>query len=447
MHKTWFLLLSVILLLIGCGPSDEPSSNKNTTGSQSSGSHSQASTAITATTTVSNYHALVIGNNNYQHVSELTNAVSDARAIAEKFRNLGYQVTLALDRTYNKLWDDIEGFAASIAKDDQVIVFYAGHGVQIDNNNFLIPIDLNATQPSHVERDSIELSTQLLAKIHAGQPRFVLAIIDACRDNPFHSLGRSFGAKRGLTAPNNIMGTMIVYSAGVGQEALDSLTDNDPIPHGLFTRELLTAIATPNVTINEAFGRLKQRVYTQAKSVGHLQTPAIYDQSIGTFYFRPSQTNTTMSVTLQPVPTNSTSVPTVQVPVSPLQQNPVEVRLESTKQEDTVCNFLIEEPKNNTVVFSPRVAVQGKSSGCKTKKSIFTVLLLDQDGDYYSQGRILIMPDGSWSAPVYLGPAWKGKGLDIKIAGVPSGKELPNDTNSLPLYVDAYSTNVQVKVK
>ncbi len=57
------------------------------------------------------------------------------------------------------------------------------------------------------------------------------------------------------------------------------------------------------------------------------------------------------------------------------------------------------------------------------------------------------MPDGSWSAPVYLGTAWKGKGLDIKIAGVPSGKELPNDTNSLPLYVDAYSTNVQVKVK
>ncbi|KOR32429.1 hypothetical protein TI05_07280 [Achromatium sp. WMS3] len=236
--------------------------------------------------------------------------------MAEKFRNLGYQVTLALNQTYNDLWDNIEAFSASIAKDDQVIVFYAGHGVQIDNNNFLIPIDLNARQPSHVERDSIELSTQLLAKIHAGQPRFVLAIIDACRDNPFQSLGRSFGAKRGLTAPNNIMGTMIVYSAGVGQEALDSLSNNDPIPHGLFTRELLTAIATPNVTINEAFGRLKQRVYTQAQSVGHLQTPAIYDQSIGIFYFQPPQINTTKPVIAKVSPITKPVTPT-----PPKQQN------------------------------------------------------------------------------------------------------------------------------
>ncbi len=284
------LIISILILLQGCGPSNE---NVRTYGSNPTqiDLHARGTSGIASSNypTDSSYHALVIGNNAYQHIGTLKNAVSDAQAVAQQFQALGYRVTLRTNRTRSDFWDDIETFSASIAQNDQVIIFYAGHGVQVKNGNYLIPIDLKATKASHIERDGIELSSGLLAKVQTGQPRFVLAIIDACRNNPFRSMGRSIGASRGLASPSAVHGTMIVYSAGIGQQALDALSMVDPIPHGLFTRELLTALKIPNITINQAFGQVKSRVYTQAKSVGHTQTPAIYDQSIGTFYFQTSQ--------------------------------------------------------------------------------------------------------------------------------------------------------------
>ncbi len=122
-----------------------------------------------------------------------------------------------------------------------------------------------------------------------AQTKFSLVILDACRNNPFQGSNankRGIGGTRGL-APisSNAAGIMVVYSAGIGQTAIDRLDDDDKSPNGLFTREFLKVMEKPGVQIQTLVQEAKQHVIEQAKSVGHDQVPAIYDQSNGTFFF------------------------------------------------------------------------------------------------------------------------------------------------------------------
>jgi hypothetical protein len=127
---------------------------------------------------------------------------------------------------------------------------------------------------------------RILERLAEAKARLSLLIIDACRDNPFKkAYGRSIGGTRGLAIPQAPSGTLVVYSAGIGQQALDKLSDADKSPNGLFTRELLPLIATPGLRLDDAVRRLRGSVIAKAKSVGHDQNPAIYDQTDGDFYF------------------------------------------------------------------------------------------------------------------------------------------------------------------
>jgi len=113
------------------------------------------------------------------------------------------------------------------------------------------------------------------------QPRFSLAVIDACRDNPFKSTGRSIGGSRGLAPPmSNAQGVMVVYAAGANQQALDRLSAQDTDPNGLFTREFIKAMRKPGLNVQEVINEVKLSVIRQASSVHHVQTPAIL-RSIG----------------------------------------------------------------------------------------------------------------------------------------------------------------------
>ena len=246
--------------------------------------------------------ALVIGNNDYQYAKKLDNAVADAQAFRRELVARGFQVVYrenANRRTMNGAMDE---FTGKLGTDAIGLVYYSGHGVQINGANYLVPTDLSAKTPSDFVNDAIDLE-KLVSRVSQAQAKFSLAVIDACRDNPFQGNGRDIGGSRGLVAPSgNASGMMVVYSAGANQKALDRLSDADRNPNGLFTREFLKAMRIPGLTVQEAVNKIKTSVIAQAKGVGHVQTPAIYDQSVGTFMFTPGEAPAPADNTVRPAP-------------------------------------------------------------------------------------------------------------------------------------------------
>ena len=228
--------------------------------------------------------ALVIGNDNYIAVSKLQKAGNDATAMARELRSAGFAVQLHQNLNYRATVKAVETFANGISVGDEVVVFYAGHGVQIKNGSYLLPTDIEVNSESEVEKTAYDLLT-LTEKLANAKPAFSLVIIDACRDNPLKSKGRSIGNARGLSAIEAPKGQMIVYSASRGQQALDRLLEKDPNPNSVFTRELLARMKNPGVKIDDLMRDVQNSVEELSKSVGHEQRPAIYNEARGNFYF------------------------------------------------------------------------------------------------------------------------------------------------------------------
>ena len=238
--------------------------------------------------------ALVIGNDSYQSIAKLRNARADAAAIADAFRGAGYDVSLTTDRTQRQMLDDVVAFQARVRGGDEVVFFFSGHGVQIGPMNYLLPIDVRSDTEAQVRNDGVALS-RVLEEIREKQPALTLAIIDACRDNPFKGNGRSIGG-RGLTGVAGASGQMVIYSAGEGQQALDTLGAKDTAKNGLFTRSFLREMQTPGVAVRDVLFNVREDVVRLAKSVNHEQVPAIYDQVVGRYYFRPATLRPEVSV-------------------------------------------------------------------------------------------------------------------------------------------------------
>ncbi len=228
--------------------------------------------------------ALVIGNDAYVHVPKLRNARADARAMARALEGAGFKVSLALDQDRAGMNESLRRFRNNLSGGDEAVFFYAGHGVQLGGTNYLLPVDMKGNDVDNVVDDAIRLQ-RVLDDFAERKTRFALAIIDACRDNPFTGSGRSLET-RGLVPVQAANGQMVIYSAGAGQKALDRLNDQDPSPNGLFTRVFVQEIGKPGVPIHDAVRNVRQEVVRLANGVGHEQVPAIYDQSIGDFYFR-----------------------------------------------------------------------------------------------------------------------------------------------------------------
>ena len=228
--------------------------------------------------------ALVIGNDNYLAVSKLQKAGNDANAMARELRNAGFAVQLHQNLNYRATVRAVESFTQGIQGGDEVVVFYAGHGVQIKNGSYLLPTDIEVNSESEVEKTAYDLLT-LTEKLAEAKPAFSLVIVDACRDNPLKSKGRSIGNARGLSAIEAPKGQMIVYSASRGQQALDRLLEKDPNPNSVFTRELISRMKVPGLKIEDLMRDVQNSVEELAKSVRHEQRPAIYNESRGNFYF------------------------------------------------------------------------------------------------------------------------------------------------------------------
>jgi hypothetical protein len=229
--------------------------------------------------------ALVIGNDLYRHVTRLDNARADARAMSQSLQTLGFNVTLALDQTERGLKETLRNFKSSVEGGDEVVVFYAGHGVQIGTTNYLLPVDITGQNEDQVRDEAIQMQ-RILDDMQERRTGFLLMIVDACRDNPFKVAGRTLGG-RGLAPTTAATGQMVIFSAGTGQQALDKLGADDKEPNGLFTRLFLREMEKPGVSVDRVLRTVRTEVARLARSVGHEQTPALYDQSLGDFFFKP----------------------------------------------------------------------------------------------------------------------------------------------------------------
>ncbi len=227
--------------------------------------------------------ALLIGNDKYQTVTPLKNAGTDAHAMGRALSAFGYKVWVKTDLNRRDMHAAIRQFKAEVEGGDEVVVFYAGHAVQIGAANYLLPTDIVGSSEDEVKDDAIQLQ-RLLEDMGERKTQITLAMIDACRDNPFKKSGRNIGG-RGLAPTAAATGQMIIFSAGVGQQALDRLSNDDQDPNGLFTRIFIKEMKAPGQRIDNLAREVRKKVVEAAKAVGHEQVPAIYDQVVGDFYF------------------------------------------------------------------------------------------------------------------------------------------------------------------
>jgi hypothetical protein len=236
--------------------------------------------------------ALVIGNDRYAVLPQLRNAVADARLVAETLKSdLQFQVFEGENLDYratNRLHADFE---AAINPGDTAFVFFAGHGVAFGAENYLLPTDTekprNAGEENLVRSEGHPVDS-LIRRVQARGAAASFFIIDACRDNPFEAAGvRSVGNSRGLARTDAPTGVFVLFSAGIGQTALDRLNDSDRSPNSVFTRTLVPLLRQPGMTQIALAKRVQTDVRALAVTVGHPQQPAFYDQIDGEVVFGP----------------------------------------------------------------------------------------------------------------------------------------------------------------
>ena len=217
--------------------------------------------------------ALVIGNSAYPS-SPLSNPANDARAIAAKLKELGFDVILRENASKTTMEDAIGRFGEKLSPDSTGLMFYAGHGMQVGGHNYLLPVDAKISTEQRVKLEAIDAEV-VLDQMAAAHARVSLLILDACRNNPFERRWR--GGSAGLAQMNAPEGTMIGYATAPGKVASDGEDSN-----GLYTENLLKVIGTPGLAVEEIFKRV--RVAVSRASNGD-QVPWESSSLTGDFYF------------------------------------------------------------------------------------------------------------------------------------------------------------------
>lgn len=222
----------------------------------------------TGVATAESRMALVIGQSAYRAVTPLPNPANDAKAMAQLLNEAGFEVTAAPDLSQNALRQAVSDFAAQVAakgKDTVALVFYAGHGMQIDGENFLVPVDIDPKREADIPLQAVRLN-DILNTLTSVPSRMRIVLLDACRNNPFPDIGKTAG--RGLAivdAKFGAPGTFLSFSTSPGAEAEDGSGANSP-----YTTALLIAAKEPGLSIEGAFKRVRVSVN---KATEGRQTP------------------------------------------------------------------------------------------------------------------------------------------------------------------------------
>jgi|WetSurMetagenome_2_1015567.scaffolds.fasta_scaffold00003_241 uncharacterized protein (TIGR02145 family) len=219
--------------------------------------------------------ALVIGNGNYP-VNILANPENDARAITEVLRKLGFVVYEYENLTQVQMKVAISDFGNRLKGNEVGLFYYAGHGIQANGFNYLIPIDADLKSEEAVDYYCIR-ADMVLASFETSETKVNVIIFDACRNNPFERSWTRTATGKGLAFMNAPKGTIIAYATAPGSTASDGYGKN-----GLYTSAILESIQIPNITIEEMFKRVRNIVTQKSNNE---QTPWESTSLIGNFYF------------------------------------------------------------------------------------------------------------------------------------------------------------------
>ena len=198
--------------------------------------------------------ALVIGNANYQNAPQLANPDDDAQSIAQFLNSAGFEVVAATDLTQNDMLRVVQDFSAKVASrgpNTVAMVYYAGHGVQLAGENYLVPVDAKVSSPTELVNNSVRL-VDVMSTLETIPSRMRIVILDACRNNPFPEVN---DAGRGLAIVDAPNGSIVGYSTAPGAEALDGTSGHSP-----YTQAFLNVAREPNVPIEQLFKRVRLQV-------------------------------------------------------------------------------------------------------------------------------------------------------------------------------------------
>ncbi len=219
--------------------------------------------------------ALVIGNAGYKEVGRLKNPINDASDIANSLQQLGFEVTLLQDVKLQQMEEAIEKLNRQLRQGGIGLFYFSGHGVQVDGENYLVPIDARMNREQDVRYEALPMGKLLGVIEDAGNDANII-ILDACRNNPFSRSWRAIN--RGLAAPTQtVKGVLIAYATAPGTTALDGEGRNSP-----YSSALLKYIKTPALDVEQMFKQVRADVVQTTKGE---QIPWESSSLIGSFAF------------------------------------------------------------------------------------------------------------------------------------------------------------------
>ena len=220
--------------------------------------------------------ALVIGNSNYQTAPKLANPGNDAQSVAQLLNSAGFEVTQATDLTRGEMIKVVQDFSSKVGERGPrtvAMVYYAGHGVQVAGENYLLPIDAKISSQSDLDGNSLRL-VDMMGTLESIPSRMRIVVLDACRNNPFPEASDTSRGLAIVDAPN---GSIVGYSTAPGMEAQDGDGNHSP-----YTSAFLNIARVPNLPIEQLFKRVRLEVN---HATNGRQTPWESSSLTSDFYF------------------------------------------------------------------------------------------------------------------------------------------------------------------
>lgn len=239
--------------------------------------------------------ALVIGNANYEHTKTLPNPLNDANDVAALMGQLDFTVTRVLDGDFGKLRAAIRSFNAQADSAKIALIYYAGHGMELGGENWLIPTDAQLKTDLDIANEAISLSALQQSVSRASE--LGLVILDSCRDNPFVKMSRTKltrSVDRGLARIEPVANVLVAYAAKDGTTATDGDGRNSP-----YTAALLRHLATPGLDVGFVFRKVRDDVM---RMTGKRQQPFVYGSLSRNAIYLASPQPVAATVTTQPAP-------------------------------------------------------------------------------------------------------------------------------------------------
>jgi uncharacterized caspase-like protein len=220
--------------------------------------------------------ALVVGNSDYVNEPHLKNPANDTKAMAAALRTKGFEVVEVENATKAEFENAIGRFGDELSAGATGLFYYAGHGMQVDGRNFLLPIDAKVQREERVRIEAID-ADDVISQMTDAKAKVSMVILDACRNNPFEHRFRSVAG--GLAQMNAPEGTFIAYATAPGSIAADGTRD-----HGAYTQALLEAMQQPGLKVEDVFKTVRINV---SRMTNAAQVPWESSSLTGDFYFTP----------------------------------------------------------------------------------------------------------------------------------------------------------------